>query len=186
MRNANTVGKPGITYILDGEHGQEKRVITRIKNHNINDIRSGINYLLEKASQDEEVRQFAIQITTGEPDKIAAIYDWVKTNVQYIPDPIGIEDEIELFISPSRMIRNYNQERPIAGDCDDHSLLSTALYRSIGIPSNVVILDTKGEGYDHAISEVYSEKLKKYVTVDTTVDYPLGWEFPYKSKIVVK
>ena len=55
-------------------------MITVIKNYGLQDIKDGIRYLLEKSSRSEEVRQLAIEITAGQEDPIAAVYDWVKGN----------------------------------------------------------------------------------------------------------
>ena len=158
-------------------------MLTIISKHRLSelDIRSSINYLLDKAAHDEQLRQLAVQITSNK-EPISAVYDWVKENVQYVPDPVGNE----LFISPVRMVQDYHDGNPLAGDCDDQALLITALCRSIGIESNVVLLDTGGGGLDHAVSQAYSEKLGKYVLVDaSTNEVPLGWEESYFQKVVV-
>ena len=155
-------------------------MLTTISNYTLDDIRKSINYLLDKAKQEQRVRQLAVSIISDKPDPIASIYDWIKTNVRYTKDPV----DVELFISPAKMVNDYYQENPLAGDCDDQALLAVALYRSIGIESNVVIFDTKGEGYDHAVAQVFSDKLG-WVTVDASSDYPLGWTIKYRSKVVV-
>lgn len=150
------------------------------------DIKDSINYLLDKSSQSEEVRNLAISITRYSPDPIASIYDFVRNNVQYTPDPVKNAEQIELFISPVRMVKDYYKGKPLAGDCDDMALLTTALCRSIGIRSNVIILDTEGNGFDHAVAQVYSEKLGKYIMIDASTDeVPLGWEIKYYSKVVI-
>ena len=155
-------------------------MLTTISNYTLDDIRKSINYLLDKVKQEPRVRELAINIVSDKPDSISAIYDWVKTNVKYTPDPV----ETELFISPVKMVNDYHQRSPLAGDCDDMAILSVALFRSVGVESNVVIFDTKGEGYDHAIAQAYSDKLG-WLNVDVSSDYPLGWTIKYRSKVVV-
>jgi len=162
-------------------------MLTIIHDYDINTIKDGLKYLLKKASNSEQLRELAIQITYTEQDSIATIYDWVKNNMKYVPDPVlAGDEEAELFISPVRMIKDYHLGKPLAGDCDDMALLAVAFCRSIGIKSNVVILDTVGEGYDHAIARAYSEKLEKWVILDpSTSEIPLGWEEKYVSKVIV-
>lgn len=161
-------------------------MLVRIKNYTVSDIEDSIKFLLDRAAQSPEVRQHAIQITHDKQDKISAVYDWIKQSISYIPDPMGAEgEEIELFISPVRLVKDYNLGLKSGGDCDDHAILATSLYRAIGIRSNVVIIDSAGNGLDHAFSEVWSDKIQDWISVDTTSTYPIGWSFPYKDKIVV-
>jgi len=149
-------------------------MLTIIRNYDLEDVKRGMNYLLDKASQSEEVRQLAVNIIDNKPDSIAAIYDWVRDNVRYTPDPILIE----LLTSPVRMVNDYLQGKPLAEDCDGIAILITALCRSIGIQSSVVLLDTKGEGLDHAISQVHSDI--GWVSVDASDSiHPLGWSISY-------
>ena len=161
-------------------------MITKMRNYDLVDVKNGLRNYLHKASEDESVRQLAINIVGKGTDPIAAIFDWVKENVRYVPDPIGESgDETELIISPIKMVSMYSEGNSIAGDCDDIALLTASLYRSIGIPANITIMDTKGEGYDHAVCKVYSDKLSEWLTVDASSRYPLGWEESYiKSSII--
>jgi len=161
-------------------------MLTRIPNYTVTDVQDGIRYLLDKASQSEEVRQLAIDITSSSQDPIASIYGFVKQKVTYTPDEERGFGDIELFISPVRMVKDYRAGISIAGDCDDMALLTVALCRSIGIESNVVLLDTGGKGVDHAIAEVYSEKLETWITLDPSApEVPLGWIEHHVERIKV-
>jgi len=144
-----------------------------------------MHYLLDNASKSFEVRQHAIEITSEFQDKISAVYDWVKGNISYIPDPVGDHgDEIELFISPVKMVEIFSKGLRPAGDCDDHALLNTALYRALGMQSNIILLDS-GNGIDHAYCKVKSIVLNRWVAVDTTADVPLGWTYKFRKEIVI-
>jgi len=157
-----------------------------IKNYGVPEIKQSILYLLDKAAKSYEVRQHALEITADHQDKIGAVYDWVKRTISYVPDPIGANgNEIELFISPVRMVDDFNRGLKPGGDCDDHALLSTALYRALGIQSNVVLMNSTGMGLDHAYCKVYSEILGRWITADTTGNVPLGWEYPSTQEITV-
>ena len=159
-------------------------MITIIKDHNIVDVKNSIKYLLDEASKSEKVRELAVEIVSSNPDHIAAIHSWVKANVQYVLDPVA-DGEIELLTSPVRMANNYFEGKPLVGDCDCMSLLTTSLYRAVGIKSNFVMIDTKGKGFDHAVTQAYSYKLEEWVTVDTASEYPLGWEVTCYEKIII-
>lgn len=152
----------------------------RIQNYGLGDIKKGIRYLLDKAAESPDVRQLAIEVTQDKEDQIAAIYDWIKDNVKYIPDP----DQIELFISPVRMVNEYRKGMLLGGDCDDMAILAAALYRSIGIPANVILIDSTGGGLNHAFCQVRSNKLG-WTNCDPSAPLPIGWEVQYYEKIVV-
>lgn len=155
--------------------------IKLIQNYTMSDIKDSINYYLDKASLDPQVREFAIEITRSNPDKISAIYDWIQHNVGYVSDPV----DIELFTSPIRMIREYREGESLSEDCDGMAILATALYRSIGIESNVVLLDTGGQGINHAISRAKSEKLG-WIDVDPSDKiHPIGWQIFCIKSIVI-
>ena len=156
----------------------------------VQDIRHYMNYLLDKSAQDESVRALAINITSGKSDNISAVFDWVKTNIKYVPDATiagslgSSAEDPELFISPIRMVRDYNEGKPLSGDCDDQSLMCVALYRALGMRANGVLLDRQGKGFDHAVCEVESPTLGM-ITVDTTGNTPLGWEENYNQKEII-
>ena len=156
-------------------------MIKVIQNYNINDIKEGILHQLHVAAHSPEVRQHAIEITANKQDKISAIYDWVKNNVAYIPDPINIE----LFMSPRKLIEQHNGGMAVGEDCDGHAMLLTALYRSIGIEAHTYLVDCIGEGLDHALCIVWSDKLQEWIHVDTTTDHPLGWIIEYQEGVTV-
>jgi len=157
--------------------------ITRITNAGINDVLESISRLAGDGIRSAEVRQLALTITSNKPDEIAAIFDWVKENVRYTPDPI-IGDGIELFISPIRQVKNYHEGKEMAEDCDGMAILCSSLLSSIGYRTRVAIMATGGQDYDHAICQVFSEKLNDWVNVDpSNEDFPLGWEIQY-SKII--
>jgi len=157
-------------------------MITKITNYTVSDLESSIRYLLDKAADSQEVRTHALSIVSTTDDKIAAIYDWVKQNFPYVNDPTFAE----MFTSPVKVIRDYAAGIPIGGDCDDMAILMTALYRSVGIQSRVVLIDQTGNGLDHAYCEVWSDKLSCWVNADpSSSNIPLGWMVSYHTKITV-
>ena len=160
-------------------------MIKVIGNYTFSDIKASILHLLDLAAKSPEFRQHAIEITFQSQDKISAIYDWVKENVSYISDPIGATGhEIELFISPVLMVEDFSKGLRPAGDCDDHAILTTALYRAIGMQSNVVLVDF-GRGIEHAYCRVKSSELNEWVVADTSSETPLGWIYKEKRGEVI-
>ena len=92
-------------------------MITSIANYSLTDVKESIRYLLDKSAHSPEVRTLAVSITHNTEDKISAVYDWVKDNVSYIPDPVKSDGIIELFISPVRIAKDYNAGIAQGGDC---------------------------------------------------------------------
>ncbi len=160
-------------------------MLIRIKNYTIKDVIDGINFLLERASTDMNVKVLANEISSTSQDKIASIYDWMRKNVSYIPDNVQAGKNAELFISPIKMVNDYNKGLPIGGDCDDHAIFSTALFRAINVKSNVILLDTIGEGFDHAISRAWSESIGWVMVDSSTNKVPIGWEESNHNKIII-
>lgn len=146
-------------------------MLTIIKNADLHDIRRELSRLMREGSQRMDVREFALSIAPDyNNDQISAIYEYAKRNIQYIRDP----DSTELFIASWKMIELIEQGKA-AGDCDDMALFCASLLRSIGYETRIVLLDTTGQGIDHAICEVYSEKIGLWISVDVASEHPLGW-----------
>jgi transglutaminase-like putative cysteine protease len=152
-------------------------MLTVIRGYSMGDIQVSINYLLDKTAQDMNFRDFALGIVQGANDPILKVHDWVKSNVKYVPDPIGSSGEqAELFTSPLRMMENYKAGIPLGEDCDGMAIMTVALLRAIGYKANVILLDTKNNGIDHAVARVYSDKTKAYIMVDPSSSLvPCGW-----------
>jgi hypothetical protein len=107
----------------------------------------------------------------------AAIFQFVHDKIAYVRDPVGVE-----FVkSPAITLKTKT------GDCDDQSVLFSALAESIGMTTRfkAVKADPK---YPSEFSHVYSQvKIpnKGWMTADTIVPYAkFGWEaknFPSKT-----
>ena len=162
-----------------------------INNYSERDIVDGIKYLLKQSTENPDVDTLANRIISQDLGSyIKAVHDWVSNNVAYVRDPIVGDSEIELFISPVRMAKDYLAGKQLAGDCDDHALLTTALYRALNFDARVVLLSFSGGGWEHAVAEVYSEKLAQttnpWLTIDSTVkEFPAGWPEEAVRRLVV-
>jgi predicted transglutaminase-like cysteine proteinase len=154
--------------------------LTTIRNAGFGDLVDGVRYLLRKSKVSSEVQNLALEITASSYDKITDIYKFVKEHMSYESDPNGDE----LFISPVKQVEYYRTGHVLKGDCDDFALFITGLFLSIGLNSHLSIVATKpNEGWDHAISEVYSDKLQRFVQIDASTDkIPLGWTSTFYQK----
>ncbi len=85
-----------------------------------------------------------------------AIFDWVKSNIAYVPDPIGVETvqdpEITLQLQ--------------AGDCDDHSGLVVALAAAVGIPGRFRVVGDSRDRFRHIFPELFVNG--QWTAADTT------------------
>ena len=161
--------------------------VIRQSNFNIDELAGYLKGLLEKGVADPIVREQALLIVLDNPNvtPIVSLHKWVRDHVQYRDDPsILFPGEVgEMFISPVFMIEQDRIGSPLYGDCDDSALLLTACYKVIGYDTHIVLLDTEGTGFNHAISMVNENGMT--IFADATGNVPVGWLEPYKKKVVV-
>ena len=145
-------------------------------------VRHIIN-LIKKGAKDFFVRQTALKILRlyGVRPKnylaeISALFDWVKRNIRYTKDIY----KVELLHSARRMLE-YR-----AGDCDDITILLSAMLESIGHPVRLVIVgrDPKRK---RLFSHIYIETLYKdsWIPLDATMNKPMGWAPKAPNKEVI-
>lgn len=141
-----------------------------------NKIEYAIHYFLNKAKTDPDIQSLALQITDGSDDKIRSIYDFLRTNLRYVTDHANVD----FFVSPIFLVKKYTKGLAIRGDCEEFAMMAVALATAVGMKARVVIVAQTPEGYDHAIAEIWSDKLQRYVQVDaSTGNVPLGWQTTY-------
>jgi len=138
--------------------------------------------MLHDGSESPEVRDLALEVTSGDlDDAISAIFEFVRDNVTYTPDP----EDRELFISPRIMVELIREGRAY-GDCDDMSLFTASLLSSIGYRTKIIVLALEDDEYDHAIAAVWSEDLQDWIWLDTASKNPVGWRYGYHRKIDIE
>ncbi len=93
--------------------------------------------------------------TTNPIDKVSLINSWIYNNLDKKPT-ISIPNALDVLKTKS-------------GDCNEHSVLFTALTRSLDIPTKIIlgIVYLNGKFYYHAWNEVF---LGKWVSVDSTLN----------------
>lgn len=104
----------------------------------------------------------------GERSEAETLFNFVRDDVRYIPDVLGIETLTE----PAFVLQR------LSGDCDDKSTLLAALLESVGKPTRFVLA-----GYTPELREfehVYLQTLieGEWLNADPSVPVPFGWEAP--------
>lgn len=140
---------------------------------------------IHKGSHTPYVRYWAEMIVEDIDDRdklgeVGTVFDFIQKATRYANDPRGLE-----YIQTPQLIleRIERGERPSL-DCDDHTVLSLSLLRSLGYHTVIrVISIRRGKPYSHVygLVEVFP---KKWVPFDAVRrDKELGWE---TSRIVRK
>ena len=87
---------------------------------------------------------------TGQLLRAAALFEYVKNNVNYVPDPIRMVDQQlideDLIASPTETLRIRG------GDCDDHAVLMASLLSAVGIANRMHKVKSKDENW-HLLTE---------------------------------
>ncbi len=132
--------------------------------------------LIQDGAKDFYVRQKAIEIfraygvrAKNRMGEVCALFDFVKRNVRYTRDIF----RVELLHSARRMLELR------AGDCDDMTILLSAMLLATGHPVRLVLAGFKADK-PHAYSHIYPEVnlLGRWIALDATVDKPIGWAPP--------
>ena len=99
------------------------------------------------------------------PLKLRAIWRWVRRNVDYVADVVGVE----YIQAPRRLIESG------AGDCDDMTVLIASMAESVGIATRLKAVKLQGRD---AFSHVYPViRYGQYeIAADATVDKSMGWQ----------
>jgi len=142
-------------------------------------IKTELRRMLNDGIRCSEVRDAAIS-ARQEGDEIASIFNWAKSNFEYVADPHGRE----LLTSPRKLLEQYQATSKMHEDCESAALLISSLLGSIGHETKISILDCNLDGeYDHAIAQVFSPEINDWIFLDLTSERPIGWRTEY-SKIV--
>ena len=117
-----------------------------------------------------EVRQAALEAARGSErgmNEIDSVFSWVKDHVEF-------RGEYGETLQTPKMTLYYG-----AGDCDDQSVLVSALLNSLGYMTRfrTMALRNSPDDLSHVYVEVFDRRVRQWVPVDTTVApaYP-GWK----------
>jgi transglutaminase-like putative cysteine protease len=115
------------------------------------------------------IRTTAVDIVGGLRQKdwlgqVKAIHEFVRDRIRYVRDIRGVET----LHTPERVLEQR------AGDCDDKSVLASALLESLSHPTRLTAIGFKPQKFSHVYPE--TKIGEKWVTVETTEPVKLGWE----------
>jgi Transglutaminase-like superfamily len=141
-----------------------------------------IAQLVREGAMDFCVRQTAIGILRRRgirakdyPGEIRALFDWVQRNVRYTRDI----HRVELLHTARRMLQLR------AGDCDDMTILLSAMLKSIGHPVQLALVGFNPKRkwlFTHIYLEAYCRG--DWIPLDPTVNRPMGWAPPADHKLI--
>lgn len=130
-----------------------------------------------------ELRNWAIAILSesgadGHDASIQAIYDWVKSNMQYVRDP----HYNELIHSAEVLMQRYFAGAGLQGDCDDFTILICSLLLAVGIPAKVRMIKLPAPDGSIQYAHIYPMAMLSnggWIALDATEkSEPIGWEPP--------
>lgn len=149
----------------------------------VGDLKRVLSNYLNDAKLKPDFVEFAKDVVGKDDDDwIARTYDYVKQNVEYVPDP----DKMELFIAPWVMMERI-EAKEAGGDCDDIALFTASLFKVTGHQSRILIIATGSDGLDHAVAEVFNPKINEWVMVDPSAkNVPLGWYERHSERVIVE
>lgn len=101
------------------------------------------------------------------------IFEWVKTRIRYVNDPLGRE----LFQQIPELMKQG------IGDCEDFTGLLAALFTAAGIKVKARIIQIprkKGWAHIYLIAELEG----KWRAFDATEQHRPGWEFPQATRVM--
>ena len=132
--------------------------------------------IINSSYQNYYVRRFAekiVQDATTLLEKVQAVFDFLAFHTKYVKDPHGLE----MLKSPLVSLQLIEVgEQPML-DCDDSTILSLSLLRSIGFPVSIKAIgvdDTKR--FKHVYGMVLVKD--KWIPFDGTMPkHGLGWEY---------
>lgn len=151
---------------------------------------SKMKSIIHESSRNPYVREWAGSIVSGievnnKQQEADAIYCFVRDNVRYTKDPLGYE-YIQTPIVLLESIGQYRQSkgRRPAGDCDDMTVLSLSLLRSIGFNVAIKVVSftpVKKFGHVYGMVQIGSS----WTPFDCVrPDADMGWESQGHTRVM--
>ena len=143
---------------------------------------SKMKQIINDSSRNPYVREWARKIVSrvtvnDKKGEASAIFDFVRDNVRYTRDPAGFEylQTPPVILEDIRVYQDGKGDRP-AGDCDDMTLLSLSLLKSIGFQVAIKVVSfnpRKQFGHVYGLVQIGYE----WVPFDCVrPDSYMGWE----------
>jgi len=118
------------------------------------------------------VRELALGLIRGIAPKdymgeISRIFQWVQQNIRFTKDPVALE----LLQSARRLLQGK------AGDCDDFTILTSALLQAIGHQTRIKTIAVRPGEYHHVYPEVFVQG--QWLPLDASHSLAIpGWQPP--------
>lgn len=138
--------------------------------------------IILESSRNPYVREWAKNIVANitvndKKNEARAVYDFVRDNVRYTRDPLGFEyiQTPPVLLEDIRLYQKRKGNRPV-GDCDDMTVLSLSLLKSIGFPVAIKVVSFSD---DRKFSHVYGlvKVGHEWIPVDCVrPEKGMGWE----------
>ena len=135
----------------------------------------------------EIIRTVAVKILAkagmpqSDAEKAKALHKYVRDNLPYVDDPVGIEH----MKAPWIIAWDFLKGAVAAEDCETSATFLAALNRSVGLYSTVVLIDAWKTGeFNHAMTGVAIEGLE-YLEETTVRGAEFGWHPSYTKIHVV-
>ena len=137
--------------------------------------------IIRESSYNPYIRKWAETIIKNLPDRaendeILSIYNFTKNHIRYVHDPEGME----YVQTPPYVLKQMEIGQIPMMDCDDYTVLSLSLLKSIGYRTALRLAGYKDKNiFSHVYGLVYKEKENKWLPFDAIrKDKWLGWEAP--------
>ena len=140
--------------------------------------------IIQVSSRNPYIREWAKKIVAGvqvndKHNEANAVFNFVRDSVRYTRDPLGFEylQTPPVLLEDIRLWMNSKGDRPV-GDCDDMTMLSLSLLKSIGFEVAIKVVSF----HDHKrFSHVYGLVKIGYEWISFDCVRPdgvMGWEAP--------
>lgn len=143
---------------------------------------SKMKQIISESSKNPYVREWARDIlgyvdVNDKMNEARAVHNFVRDNVRYTKDPFGFEyiQTPPVLLEAIRERNKSGGNRP-TGDCDDMTVLSLSLLKSIGFPVAIKVVSFHENG---RFSHVYGlvQVKGQWIPIDCVrPDKQLGWE----------
>jgi len=141
--------------------------------------------IIRASSQNYIVRRWAEKIVEGIPreddiGRVRAIADYIRARSYYVRDSHGTE----LLKTPLVTLQLWDVGEKTHLDCDDFTVLSLSLLKSIGFPVAMRAAAYGSDTFRHVYGLVQIRQNGKriWIPLDLTTDYGPGWEHPAKTR----
>lgn len=138
--------------------------------------------IIKTSSVNYYVRRWAEKIIQGVPERddigrVQVLSNYIRGNSRYVRDPQGTE-----FIkTPLVSLQLFEVGEIPSLDCDDYSVLSLSLLKSIGFPVALRATSYRSDGKFRHVYGLVRVK-GQWLPLDLCRDYGIGWEADGSTK----